>query len=154
MPVKGGRGVDGRSVDYRGSHGFKGERRGISRHQQSMKLRKLTANYLAMRRDHKNTTEPYKGIGSFYRDTTKILRLPPTPPPPPPVISVPTNFFSGSVASEKKRRCNDKMYSDNWSLPTEEIFRVRSKNRLVANLPVVDFRFQPREMPTPKPLNT
>ena len=37
--------------------------------------------------------------------------------------------------------CNDKMYSDNWSLPTEEIFRVRSKNRLVANLPVVDFRF-------------
>ena len=100
MPVKGGRGVDGRSVDFRGSHGFKGERRGISRHQQSMKLRKLTANYLAMRRDHKNTTEPYKGIGSFYRDTTKILRLP--PPPPPPVISVPTNFFSGSVASEKK----------------------------------------------------
>ena len=40
-----------------------------------------------------------------------------------------------------KRRCNDIMYSDNWSLPTEEIFRVRSKNRLVANLPVVDFSF-------------
>ena len=42
----------------------------------------------------------------------------------------------------------------NWSLPTEEIIQVPDQNRLVANLPVVDFRFQPREMPLPKPLNT
>ena len=33
------------------------------------------------------------------------------------------------------------------SLPTEEVFHV-------ANLPVVDFHSQPREMPTPKTLNT
>ena len=42
----------------------------------------------------------------------------------------------------------------NWSLPTEEIIQVPDQNRPVANLPVVDFRFQPREMPLPKPLNT
>ena len=42
----------------------------------------------------------------------------------------------------------------NWSLPTEEIIQVPGQNRPVANLPVVDFRFQPREMPLPKPLNT
>ena len=40
------------------------------------------------------------------------------------------------------------------SLPTEEIFQVHGHNRPVANLPVVDFRSQPREMPLPKPLNT
>ena len=40
------------------------------------------------------------------------------------------------------------------SLPTEEIFQVPGQNRPVANLPVVDFRSQPREMPLPKPLNT
>ena len=40
------------------------------------------------------------------------------------------------------------------SLPTEEIFQVHGQNRPVANLPVVDFRSQPREMPLPKPLNT
>ena len=37
-----------------------------------------------------------------------------------------------------------------WSLPT----KVYSQNRPVANLQVVDFRSQPREMPLPKPLNT
>ena len=42
----------------------------------------------------------------------------------------------------------------NWSLPTEEIIQVPDQNRPVANLPVVDFRFQPREMPLPKPLST
>ena len=42
----------------------------------------------------------------------------------------------------------------NWSLPTEEIIQVTGQNRPVANLPVVNFRSQPREMPLPKPLNT
>ena len=42
----------------------------------------------------------------------------------------------------------------NLSLPTEEFFQVNGQNRLVANLPVVDFRSQTREMLTPKPLNT
>ena len=42
----------------------------------------------------------------------------------------------------------------NLSLPTEEVFQVNDQNRLVANLPVVDFHSQTREMPTPKPLNT
>ena len=37
----------------------------------------------------------------------------------------------------------------NWSFPTEEIFQVLSKGRPVANLPAVDFRSQPREMPLP-----
>ena len=36
------------------------------------------------------------------------------------------------------------------SLPTEEVFQVNGQNRLVANLPVVDFHSQPREMLTPK----
>ena len=40
------------------------------------------------------------------------------------------------------------------SLPTEEVFQVNGQNRLVANLPVVDFHAQTREMLTPKPLNT
>ena len=39
------------------------------------------------------------------------------------------------------------------SLPTE-VFKVNGQNRPVANLSVVDFHFQPREMPTPKLLNT
>ena len=37
-----------------------------------------------------------------------------------------------------------------WSVPTEEIFQVNGHNRPVANLPVVDFRSQPREMPLPR----
>ena len=41
-----------------------------------------------------------------------------------------------------------------FSLPTEEVFQVNGQNRSVANLPVVDFHSQPREMLTPKPLNT
>ena len=41
-----------------------------------------------------------------------------------------------------------------WSLPTEEIFQVHGQNRPVANLPVVNFRSQPREISLPKPLNT
>ena len=36
------------------------------------------------------------------------------------------------------------------SLATEEIFQVHGQNRLVANLPVVDFRSRPREMLSPK----
>ena len=39
------------------------------------------------------------------------------------------------------------------SLPTEEVFQVNGQNRPVANLPVVDFHSQPREMLTLKPLN-
>ena len=38
-------------------------------------------------------------------------------------------------------------------LPTEEVFQENSHNRLVTNLPVVDFPSQLREMLTPKPLN-
>ena len=40
------------------------------------------------------------------------------------------------------------------SLPTEEVFQVNGQNRPVANLPVVDFHHQPREILTPKPPNT
>ena len=40
------------------------------------------------------------------------------------------------------------------SLPTEQVSQVNGQNRPVANLPVVDFHSQPREMLTPKPLNT
>ena len=40
------------------------------------------------------------------------------------------------------------------SLPTDEVFQVDDQNRLVANLPVVDPHSQPREMLSPKPLNT
>ena len=32
------------------------------------------------------------------------------------------------------------------SLPTEDVFQVNGRNRLVANLPVVDFHSQTREM--------
>ena len=41
-----------------------------------------------------------------------------------------------------------------WSLQAEEIFQVHDQNRPVANLPVVDFPSQLREMPLSKPLNT
>ena len=34
----------------------------------------------------------------------------------------------------------------NWPLSTEEIFQVNDQNRPVANLPVVDFRSQTREI--------
>ena len=40
------------------------------------------------------------------------------------------------------------------SLPTEEVFQVNGQNRIVENLPVVEFHSQVREMLTPKPLNT
>ena len=40
------------------------------------------------------------------------------------------------------------------SLPKKKVFQVNDQNRPVANLPVVDFHSQPREMLTPKPLNT
>ena len=40
------------------------------------------------------------------------------------------------------------------SSPTEEVFQVNGQNWPVANLKVVDFHSQLREMPTPKPLNT
>ena len=73
-----------------------------------------------------------------------------------------------SVGSLKMRTCVESLQKQmmglifniqnfqllNWSLPTEEIIQVPDQNRPVANLPVVDFRFQPREMPLPKPLNT
>ena len=42
----------------------------------------------------------------------------------------------------------------NLSLPTEEVFQVNGQNRLVANLPVVEFHSQTREMLIPKPLDT
>ena len=35
-------------------------------------------------------------------------------------------------------------------LPTEEVFQVNGQNRPLANLPVVEFHSQPREMLTPK----
>ena len=41
-----------------------------------------------------------------------------------------------------------------FSLLTEEVFQVNGQNWPVANLPVVDFHSQSKEMPTPKPLNT
>ena len=40
------------------------------------------------------------------------------------------------------------------SLPTDEGFQVDGQNRLVENLPVADPHSKPREMLTPKPLNT
>ena len=40
------------------------------------------------------------------------------------------------------------------SLSTEKVFQVHGQNQPVANLPVVDFHSQPREMLTSKPLNT
>ena len=39
-------------------------------------------------------------------------------------------------------------------LPTEEVFQVNGQNRPLANLPVVEFHSQPREMLTPKLLIT
>ena len=39
-------------------------------------------------------------------------------------------------------------------MPIEEIFLTHSENRPVANLPAIDFRFQPREMPLVKQQNT
>ena len=42
----------------------------------------------------------------------------------------------------------------NLSLPTEEVFQVNGQNRPVANIPVVDFHSQTREMLISKPLNT
>ena len=51
---------------------------------------------------------------------------------------------------------NFNLQNSHWltlSLPTEEIFQVNGKSWLVANLSVVDFHSQPREMVTPKPLN-
>ena len=39
-------------------------------------------------------------------------------------------------------------------LPTEEVFQANGQNRLVANLPVVDFYSQPKEILTSKTLNT
>ena len=40
------------------------------------------------------------------------------------------------------------------SLPTEEVSHANGQNQPVTNLPVIDFHSQPREMLTPKPLNT
>ena len=40
-----------------------------------------------------------------------------------------------------------------FSLPTDEVFQENGQNR-PTNLPVADFYSQPREMSTPKPLNT
>ena len=41
-----------------------------------------------------------------------------------------------------------------FALPTEDVFQLNGQNLLMANLPVGDFHSQPKEMPTPKPLNT
>ena len=40
------------------------------------------------------------------------------------------------------------------SLPREEFFQVNDQNRLVTNISLFEFHPQPREMLTPKPLNT
>ena len=40
------------------------------------------------------------------------------------------------------------------SLPTEEVLRVNGQNRSVANLTFIQLRTKPREMPSPKPLDT
>ena len=46
-------------------------------------------------------------------------------------------------------------HSLTFSFPTEEVFQVNGENRPVANLPVVDFHSQPREMLTvPEVVNT
>lgn len=59
-----------------------GSGEGISARQQSVN-RYLTANQLTKRGggrrgegDHKNVTEPYRGSGAFYCDTTKHLGRP------------------------------------------------------------------------------
>ena len=44
-----------------------------------MDFRGLTANYLPMRRDRENTTEPYKGIRSFHRNAPKSSDSLPSP---------------------------------------------------------------------------
>ena len=46
-----------------------------------------------------------------------------------------------------------KSYLLTFSSPIEEIFQVTGQSRPVANLPVVDFHSQPREMQTLEPLN-
>ena len=66
--------------DFGGITWFSGESGGgISARQQSVN-RYLTANQLTKRGggrrgegDHKNVTEPYRGSGAFYCDTTKHL---------------------------------------------------------------------------------
>ena len=66
--------------DFGESHGFQGgSGGGISARRQSVN-RYLTANQLTKRGggrrgegDHKNVTEPYRGSGAFYCDTTKHL---------------------------------------------------------------------------------
>ena len=40
-----------------------------------------------------------------------------------------------------------------FSSPKEEVFQENGQSRPAANLPVVDFRSQPRERPLPKPLD-
>ena len=49
---------------------------------------------------------------------------------------------------------NYKISFIDFVLPTEEVFQVNGQNRPVANLPLVDFHSQPREMLTPMSLNT
>ena len=69
--------------DFGESHGFQGgSGGGISARRQSVN-RYLTANQLTKRGgggrgegDHKNVTEPCRGSGAFYCDTTKHLGRP------------------------------------------------------------------------------
>lgn len=66
--------------DFGESHGFQGgSGGGISARRQSVN-RYLTANQLTKmgggEGDHKNVTEPYRGSGAFYCDTTKHLGRP------------------------------------------------------------------------------
>ena len=52
----------------------------------------------------------------------------------------------------KKKKNNGPSFQNsqllNWSLPTEEFSQVQGQNRPVANLLVIDFRSQLRDMPS------
>ena len=58
------------------------------------------------------------------------------------------------IESLQKKKNNGPSFQNsqllNWSLPTEEFSQVQGQNRPVANLLVIDFRSQPRDMPSLK----
>ena len=58
------------------------------------------------------------------------------------------------IESLQKKKNNGPSFQNsqllNWSLPTEEFSQLQGQNRPVANLLVIDFRSQPRDMPSLK----
>ena len=60
------------------------------------------------------------------------------------------------VGALKMKTCVESLQKQTMGLifNMQEIFQVQGQNRPVANLFVVDFRSQLREMPLPKPRNT